>query len=256
MTLQKFMKTLAVVTPLLLPTAAGAMHPLITDDASTLGQDKYQLEVNGQYDHDDEGPVESTTKQMAAGLSYGATDTIDLVAGIPYLWAKERETGAVVSNENGASDASLDVKWRFFEKDGLSLAMKPGLVLPTGNEDKGLGAGKVGYRFYAIASKEVNPWSIHANLGYIRNENDGEDRVNFWHASLAGTYLLRQDLTLVGNIHVDRNADPSSDNNPAYLLGGLVYSLAESLDIDCGYKHSLTSDGPDWSLLAGMTFHF
>ena len=187
MPLQKIMKTLAVATTLLLPTAAWAMHPLITDDAGTLGRGKYQFEVNGQYDHDEEGSVESTGYQMAAGQSYGVTDTIDLVAGIPYLWAKEKDSGVEVSNENGVSDASLDVKWHFFEKNGLSLAMKPGLALPTGNEEKGLGSGKVGYHVYAIASKEVDPWAIHVNLGYIRNENDTDDRVNLWHASLAGT---------------------------------------------------------------------
>jgi hypothetical protein len=33
------------------------------------------------------------------------------------------------------------VKWRFYEKDGLSFAIKPGIILPTGEEDKGLGDG-------------------------------------------------------------------------------------------------------------------
>jgi hypothetical protein len=30
----------------------------------------------------------------------------------------------------------LELKWRFFEKDGLSFALKPGIAFPTGNEKK------------------------------------------------------------------------------------------------------------------------
>jgi hypothetical protein len=256
MSLPKIGQTLGLVAVLLFPAIAWGSHPLITDDTGTQGQGKYQLEVNGQYDHDAEGSAETTGGQLATFLTYGASETVDVVAGVPYLWNREKENGDEVADEHGLSDTCLDVKWRFFDQDGFSLALKPGAILPTGDEDKGLGSGKVGYHLYAIATKAADPWAIHANLGYIRNENDGDDRVNLWHASLAGTYALTKELQAVGNIGVDRNADPESDNDPAFLLGGLIYSLSENFQIDCGYKHALTSTGTDWSLLAGTTYHF
>ncbi len=255
MQLQGFIRASLVAT-LFLPSAAWAMHPLVTDDAGTQGQGKYQLEVNGQYDHDDEGAVSTRGGQNLNIFSYGVLDTVDLVTTVPYQWNKEEDSGVTTKDESGLGDTSLEVKWRFFEREGLSLAVKPGINLPTGDEDKGFGAGKVGYHVYAIASKEADPWAFHANLGYIRSDNDINSREDLWHASLAAVYSVIQDLKLVGNIGVDRNPDPTSDDNPAYLIGGLVYSVSKSFDIDCGYRHALTSTGPDWSLLAGTTFHF
>ena len=256
MLLKKIVRTLALAPVLLLPSLAWAGHPLITDDAGTQGQERYQLELNGQYDHDDDGPIEAKGGMMAAALTYGAADNVDLVVGVPYLWSTVKENGVELADEQGVSDTSLDLKWRFFEKDGVSLALKPGAILPTGDDDKGLGSGKVGYHLYAIVSKEADAWAIHANLGYIRNENDADERLDLWHASLAGTYSLSKELLLVGNISVDRNPDSTSDSDPAYLLGGLVYLVAENIEIDCGYMHALNSVGTDWSLLAGTTFHF
>ena len=256
MKLQKILCLGLAVPTLSLPSAAWAMHPLITDDAGTQGQGRYQLEVNGQYDHDDDGSVETRGGQIATILTYGLVKTVDLVAIAPYLWDKETDGGLTKSDESGLGDTTLDVKWRFLEREGLALAIKPGLNLPTGDKDHGLGAGKTGYHVYAIASKEADPWAIHANLGYIRNENDANDRENLWHASLAATYNLIKELKLVGNLGVDRNPDKTSEDNPAFLLGGLVYTLSDRMELDCGYKHALTSAGPDWSLLAGTTFHF
>ena len=92
------------------------------------------------------------------------------ILGVPYEWIRAKEEGDTFT-ENGISDISLEVKWRFYEKDGLSFALKPGISMPTGDEEKGLGAGRVGYRIFFITTKEIAPWAFHLNLGYIRNEN-------------------------------------------------------------------------------------
>src|SRR4030065_658913 len=96
---------------------AFAAHPLITDDAGTMGAGKGQLEMNGEYVH-----------------------------------------------------------------DNSSLAIKPGLTLPIGDDDKGLGAGKATYSLFFIASQEMDPWAFHLNLGYIRNENTLDEEKDLWNA--------------------------------------------------------------------------
>ena len=122
---------------LLIHTVAWGAHPLITDDTGTQGQGKFQVEVTGQYDSDKETvngvSTESTGVQAAATLSYGLVETADLVLGLPYRRAKSKEDGATIYDEKGIADMTLDVKWRFFEKDRLSLAFKPGLRFATGN---------------------------------------------------------------------------------------------------------------------------
>ena len=101
---------------------------------------------------------------------------------------------------DGFSDVAIEAKWRFFEKNGFSMALKPGITLPTGNEEKDLGNGRSTYYLYFITSKEIEPWSFHLNLAYFRNENKGDDRNDLWHASLASTFEVIKDLKLVGDI--------------------------------------------------------
>lgn len=253
-------KGFVVGAVLLMYAVAWGAHPLITDDAGTQGKVKFQLEVNGQYDSDKKTEnavsLESTGSQVATTLSYGVTEDADLVLSLPYQWAKAKEDGVTVLDEKGISDTTLEVKWRFFEKDGLSLALKPGVSLPTGNDEKGLGAGKAGYHLFFIGSQEVAPWAFHMNLGYVGNENKVDAEKNIWHASLAATYEVIKDLKIVGNVGIERNPDKAADNDPAFLIGGFIYSPAESFDIDCGVKYGLTSSETDWSLLAGMAFRF
>jgi len=236
---------------------AFAAHPLITDDTGTQGKGKIQIEVNGQYDSDkettDNTAVKTTGGQMAGTLSYGVIDSLDIILGQPYLWSDVREDGVITSHARGFSDTTLDVKWRFFEKDGYSLAVKPGISIPTGNDNKGLGAGKVGYHAYGIVSKEYGPFSFHLNLGYIRNENTADALRDIWHASAAATYEAVKNLKIVGDIGIERNPDKGSNIDPAYLLGGVIYSVAENFDIDIGVKYGLTNPETDCSVLAGIT---
>jgi hypothetical protein len=253
-------KGLFVSIFLLVHAVAWGAHPLISDDAGTLGKGKFQIEVSGQYDSDKETvngvSTESTGGQIATTLSYGFIENADLILSLPYQWGKVKEDGITVYNENGVSDMALEVKWQFYEKDGFALALKPGVRVPTGNEEKGLGAGRTGYHTFLIGSKEAAPWAFHVNVGYIGNENKVDEEKNIWHASLATTCEVVKNLKLVGNIGIERNRDKTADKDPAFLLGGVIYSVSERFDIDFGVKYGLTAAENDWSLMAGMAFRF
>lgn len=236
--------------------AAFAAHPLITDDAGTMGAGKAQLELNGEYAHDKEyGVTTKKTTEGAASLTYGLNDSVDLVVGLPYLHEKTSD-GATGNTENGFSDASFEVKWRFYEQDAFSLAIKPGLTLPTGNDDKGLGAGKATYSLFFVASQEMAPWAFHLNLGYIRNENTLDEERNLWHASVASTLAITDKLTVVANLGVESNPDKLAGTDPVFILGGLIYALTEQVDLDFGVKYGLNDPETDITLLAGLTLKF
>ncbi len=260
MVFMRFVSKFLFIVMLVSPAATWAAHPLITDDAGTQGRGNYQLELNGQYDSEEETvsgvSVKSTGGQVATTLTYGIVDTVDLVLSLPYQWCNTKEDGSTVYNENGISDTVFEVKWRFFEKDGLGLALKPGVSFATGDDEKGLGTGKTGYRLFFIASQEIAPWAFHLNLGYIGNENKVDEETNIWHASLAATYDVVENLKIVGNIGVEKNREMGADNDPAFILGGLIYSISKSFDIDFGVKYELTSSETDISVMAGTTFRF
>jgi len=232
-----------------------AAHPLITDDTGTQGAGEFQLEINGEYAHEDEDGMRSDTTEVASIFSYGFADTVDLVLGVPYQLIRTKEEDELFT-KSGISDVSIEVKWRFYEKNGLSLGLKPGISFPTGDEKKGLGSGKTAYSIFFITSEEIEPWAFHLNLGYIRNENNADERKNLWHASLATTVEVIKDLNMVGNIGIERNTDRNLNTHPAFILGGLIYSVSENFDIDFGIKGGLNKPGTDLTFLAGMAMRF
>lgn len=255
-TRSKHLSVPAVVFSILLcATTAFAAHPLITDDADTMGKGKAQLELNGQYGHDKEDGVTTTKTEGAAILTYGLNETVDLVVGLPYQRLKVKDADTTMT-EHGISDTSLEVKWRFYEHDDLNLAIKPGLTLPTGDDEKGLGSGKAAYSLFFIASKEMAPWAFHVNLGYIRNENTLDEEKDLWHASIASTVAVSENLKVAANLGIESNPSKLSDTDPAFFLAGLIYTLSENLDLDCGIKYGLNDPETDYTVLAGLTWKF
>lgn len=119
---------------------AYAAHPLITDDAGTQGKGKFQLEFVGKYGQDKENGMTTNSFEVPTPpvLSYGIADTVDLVLSTSYQDTETKQFG-VTTAERGASDTSLQVKWRFHEKDVLRFAVKQGLSLPTGDDQAGDG---------------------------------------------------------------------------------------------------------------------
>lgn len=260
---RSFLISLSIV--LFSAAASFAAHPLITDDTGTQGKGKFQIEVNSEFTYDKETEegvsIKETGGKVATVLSYGVVDNVDIVVGLPYQWTKTKENEEVISDENGISDISIEMKWRFFEKDGLSLAFKPGVTLPTGDEDKGLGNGRASYSIFFITTKEIEPWAFHLNLGYTYNEykldEDREaNRKDIWHVSLASEVEVVKDLKVVANIGMERNPDKTSNARPAFILGGLIYSVTDNLDIDIGIKGGLNKPETDFTILAGMTVRF
>jgi hypothetical protein len=245
--------------------AAFGAHPLITDDTGTQGKGKFQLEMNGKAARDKEilGGVDTReeSRELAVALASGATDTVDLVVGLPWIRSRMKENGATVSDESGAGDASLEVKWRFLDRGGFSLAMKPGLTLPTGNEERGLGNGRPSFGLTLIATQKWERSFLDFNMGFARSsfelEADREsNRRGTWSASIAVGAEVVKELTMVANIGAETNGDKGSDTWPAFLLGGLIYSVTETLDVDLGIKKGLNRPEADLSVLAGAAWRF
>lgn len=252
---------LSMVGFFLMATSVFAGHPLVTDDTGTQGKGKGQVEVGLSYFYDKDKVDELTTLKsdggdVGVGVTIGLIDTLDVVVGVPYAWYSLEENDSRIGRESGISDISFDVKWRFFEKNGWSLALKPGLSLPTGDEDKGLGAGRTSYRLFLIGTKEFESFALHVNGGYIRNENNYEERQDIWHASVAAEVEVIKDMKLMANAGMERNPDPSSDNHPAFALGGISYDVSEKITLDAGVKYGLTATETDWTVLSGLTIRF
>ncbi|NTU68094.1 MAG: transporter [Chlorobiaceae bacterium] len=256
---------LALAATLFSATSFAAM-PLVTDDTGTQGKGGLQVELGMERQRanaDAEGVATKTTAWApATTLTYGLADKIDLVAGMPYTWRKV-EAGGTSTTGDGIGDLSLQLKWRFLElQEGkLNLALKPGITLPTGKDGNGFGTGRRSGGMLLAATHKGALGAVHVNLGYTRNEYRLEaDRIasknDIWHASIAGELNMATELRAVADIGVDTNKDKDNDINPAYLLGGIIYSPSGCIDLDFGVKGGLNAAQPATSLLAGVTMHF
>jgi hypothetical protein len=246
---------------------AHAAHPLVTDDTGTQGAGGWQVECTTGFSSNSETDGGITIKEReneaAVVVSYGVAQNIDLVAGLPYLWYQNQEGQLVTADESGVGDMTVELKWRFFEseKSGFSLAVKPGISLPTGDADKGLGVGRVTGGAALIATKELGPLTLHANAGYHRNayeldEDAAACNKDIWNASIAGEYPFSDKLRAVADIGIETAEEKGSRTHPAFVVGGLIYSVAENFDFDFGIKGGLNDAEPDTAVLLGVAARF
>lgn len=222
----------------LAPPAWGA-HPLITEDTGTQGLGRWQLEVN--VERQKEGNTRAT--QWGDTLSYGFRDDADLQVGLPYLAGQ------------GKQDLAIDVKWRFHQQGATSLGLKPGITLPTGNEQRGLGTGKVTAGSLLILSYEPEGWAFHTHAGYRYNRNSVGDRESLLHYSAALWLKPTDRLKLVADLSFDTNPDRSSNTSLRQYVLGFIYSVTRDFDVDAGIRRG-NSPAIDRALMAGIALRW
>lgn len=256
-------KACILLGALLLSQPLFALHPLETEEAGTRGAGRFQLEIYGEFVEEEKDDFRETAVEAVAVLSYGVADNVDLVAELPWNRYEVEGNGEASGEEDGPGDLSLGVKWRFldYEERGLSVALKPEVSLPTGDDAKGLGNGEVSGGTALLVSKEGVLGRLHLNVGYTRNEygEEADDRLlhnDIWHASFAGEINVTADITAVGNIGVETNPEKEVEEDPVFLIGGLIYSATEELFLDAGIRWGLTDAEADTAFLAGVTARF
>jgi hypothetical protein len=257
---------LTTIVPLLsiAPHAARAAHPLATDDTGTQGAHRYQLELTAEHGRDASASAGLTRTdvagQAAAALSLGLGETVDVVVGLPTAWSSTRVEGALVSDQAGLSDGSLEVKWRFLARGGFSAAVKPGLSLPLGDPRRGLGAGRTGYGVTLIASQEAGPVTLHLNGGwsrarYLLPEDEAASRRDTWGGSFAAAVKVAPGLQVMADVGLESPAERDASAWPAFALVGAVYTLSDRLDVDAGVRTALNSADTDLVVLVGAAWH-
>jgi hypothetical protein len=232
----------ALAILLAISSPAFAAHPLITEDTGTQGKGGWQLELNGERTKDD--GVRGS--QAAAVLSYGFVDHADLQVGMPW---QDNGVG------KGKGDVAIDVKWRFWESGALSLGLKPGITLPSGNDERGLGTGKTTYGSLFIVSYEQEHWALHSHAGYRRNRNTQMQRESLKHLSAALWLKPTDRLKLVVDFSGDTNADPASDTTVRQRVLGFIYSVSKNFDVDAGIRRG-NEPAIDRAVMAGVTLRW
>lgn len=234
---------------------AWAAPPLITEDTGTQGRGNWQLEVSHDSYTLHNERAHTREREFKAVLSYGVQDNVDLMLALPYLRVTDRNDAN--ASARGWGDAEIAAKWRFFDDGPLSIALRPGLALPTGDKGAGLSSERYIPSVFGILSYVPGAWGVHMHAGYTHNFHAGPpQRRHIWHASLAAQYSASEALRWV--IDVSAETNPAYDDGPrlASAVLGMIFSPKSDVDISLGYRRGLTDATPDHSLLMGLTLRF
>jgi hypothetical protein len=234
-------KLAAGLLPFFLAAAldAHAAHPLITEDTGTQGAGRYQLEVFAE-----ELEQRATRRDLevwTGTLSYGIGETADVQVGVPVYR----------DGPDGVGDAALGLKWRFFERNAWSLALKPGITLPTGDEREGRGTGKTTWGSLIILSYAPGAIAVHAHAGFWRNENKLGERESLRQLAAAATYRIG-DVRVVGELTRETNPVPGL-GTVRYTTIGAIWSMTRDVDFDIGWRNGNGSAPVDEALLLRAT---
>lgn len=218
---------------------AQAARPLITEDTGTQGAGRYQLEASAE--EREERATRRDIEVYTGVLSYGIGETADVEIGLPLFR----------DGPDGVGDASLDLKWRFFERNAWSLALKPGLTLPTGDERDGRGTGKTTWGSLIVLSYAPGAIAVHAHAGLRRNENKLNERESLRQLAAAATYRIG-DVRFVGELTRETNRVPGG-GTVRFATVGAIWSMTRDVDLDIGWRQGNGSAPIDEALLLGAT---
>ena len=134
--------------------SAYAAHPLVSEDNTTQGSGRNQIELNS--DFASKSNVDTNT--AAFTYTYGISNEVDILFNTPYTW------GNTSGQSTGLNDGSVGVKWRLFENQGVSFGVKPELIVASGNENKGLGNGQNSYAYTLMLAYDLKPFTFLDNF--------------------------------------------------------------------------------------------
>lgn len=243
------LKVVALAISLAFPVTAFAAHPLTTEDTGVQGTGNWQFELNT--DRSVERYTRNASLTANATLTRGLSDTVDLAVNVP--WQRNQVGEDPMETQRGWGDISVFMKWRIYEQDKLSFALKPLLMLPTGNSDKGLGSDRLQPGVTGIASWGDEKFTVLGNVGYLRADNKVGENKDIWSASVATLVSVADQFRLVAELGSYRNCDPETSKNPIFGNVGLVFSPNDKLDLDIGYRKGLNKAEVKYSVGAGVT---
>ncbi len=163
--------------------------------------------------------------------NYGVAPDVHLHIIAPYAF-NNPEAGP---RQRGYGDTELGVKYRFMQETETSpmVGTFPILLLPSGNESRGLGNGRSQLFLPVWAQKRWGKWQSYGGGGYWIDNAPGAK--NHWFYGWQVQKDLTEHLTLGGEIFHSTEAVPGEGSSTGFNLGG-YYNFDE-------HNHLLFSAG-------------
>ena len=145
----------------MIPGASIAGPPLVTDDTGTAGAGTLEIIAFAAGESRNAG---DSMQAPALDLAYGINEVLEFGVVIPRQRVKNTGERSVTA----WGQASVGLKWRFYNRGGRALTLAPSLSMPLSTRSTELGIVDDTYIFTLplLASISSESWEWTANLGY------------------------------------------------------------------------------------------
>jgi hypothetical protein len=205
-------------------------------------------------------PIHSQTHQFSFAL--------------PFETFFEQVDGGLPEEQGGLGNIFLNYRYQLLTEETAVVTMAPrvSLIVPSGDEGRGLGTGQTGFFFNLPVSKEMDPFAFHFNLGFavipdvsvdLGNglSSPGRDLRGF-NLGCSAIWLASYDLNflveLVGFWDEELDERGFRDHTSQVILNpGLRYAVytEEALQWVLGISVpiGLSADAPDYGVFGYMS---
>ncbi|HWP39675.1 MAG TPA: transporter [Tepidisphaeraceae bacterium] len=167
----------------------------------------------------------------------------------------------------GIGDVELHYRLQALSETATRVALAPRftLILPTADEDRGLGDGSVGYELALPLSKIVaDRWTVHGNAGVTHRPDVQDQDLTSYFLGASAIWAPARDLNLlvewVGQWDQVLDDDAASTHRDfvSAISPGLRYALNFENDaqlvVGLATPIGLTPDSPDWGVFVYLSF--
>jgi hypothetical protein len=248
---------LAIVGLLGLTVDLYAGRPLVTDDAYPVEQGRVEVEFGIEL----ETSTQSYTLTAPFSFGFGLTDWLEVAIKPSVLYVDDQD--ASPRRVAGVGDLVLEAKALLpFRPFDLDLALVPSLKIPTADEDRGLGTGKVdGGAVFVISKAFTDTRKLHFNVGYTAVGKTSDVQLqDVLFVGLAGETaipgLAEERLQFVAEVFGTTKEEREGRSDIQGRLG-VRYVAVEDLVLDAAIGRSLTPEPQvEFFATVGLTWTF
>lgn len=228
----------SMITFLLTPPFAWAIHIQGVEDAGTVPTKEIEIELGGHHERRQKDEGQTITQLV---FTWGLQKRVNGILEVPYLRLRQGE-----SKNAGFGDLNIGIKYRFLEERNVApaIALKALGTLPVGDESSGLGTGEAGYGLTAVASKTWGKPETHLNLGF--GKDFSSYGFSLWYPQDRFTFIAE----LTGEYSSWFEDLPGSSG----LLFGTVYEFTGDVLLDFGINWRLRGEIAKQTFFLGCTF--
>jgi len=227
------------------------------EDAGTSPNGVFTFELGNEFSNNAVGKDNFTV----FGLIYGIVDWIEVEIDLGLLSLNPDES----QNEFGFADMVLLSKFKMLGERGVisgnedlpEVALEPSILIPTGNENKGLGTGNVEAGILLAIEDKIWLPVVRENIGYLATNNpvfNGNFENNFVYGFEVDIPLFIDRLILGSEL--TGNIGSGDDGSPLFSLTGLALEVTENIVLDGGIEFGLKDAESDVTVMIGATIGF